>query len=115
MRSIRVLFGTVGLLAVLGWASQGTECGKMPSCTPMLFSTPRLKSSIQVQIRPMITDGSAQGTTTSARASPRQAKLRFSKRAAVKPRVNCSDTAPITQISELPRLSQNTGSRSACA
>jgi hypothetical protein len=79
----------------------------MPNRTPMLFSTPRLKSSIQVQISPMITDGSAQGTTTSARAMPRQAKLRFSSSAEVKPSVNCSDTAQITQTSELPRLSRS--------
>ena len=44
---------------------------------------------------------------------PRQAKLRFSSSAVVKPRVNCSDTAQTTQTSELPRLSQNTGSASA--
>ena len=81
----------------------------------MLFSTPRLKSSIQVQISPMITEGSAHGTTTSARAMPRQAKLRLSSSAVAKPSVNCSDTAQMTQTSELPRLSQNTGSASARA
>ena len=106
---------TTPAIAVLDCASQGTDCDRMPSRTPMLFSTPRLKSSIQVQISPMITDGSAHGTTTSARAMPRHAKLRFSSRAAVKPRANCSETAQTTQTSELPRLSQNTGSASARA
>ena len=47
--------------------------GKMSSLvtfasrTPITLSTPRLKSSIHVQISPMMTDGSAHGTTTSAR------------------------------------------------
>ena len=68
---------------------------------------PRLKSSIQVQIRPMMTLGSAQGTMTSARASHRHENFRFSSSAAARPSANCAPTATTTQTNERPRVDQN--------
>ena len=55
--------------AVSGRASQATGESIMPTRIRMSLMTPTLKSYIQVHIRPMMTLGSAQGTTTSARAS----------------------------------------------
>ena len=97
-------------IAVVGCASQAIGCASRPSRTPISLRMPRLKSSIQVQTRPMMTLGSAQGTTIRARAMPRQAKLRLSSSAVIRPSANCSPTPAMTQISELPRLAQKVGS-----